>query len=176
MASVCRSLQCLISTLTQVCRGGLLFRFICSVVLQGGRGTADRYICVWVALTVFQPHWVCPHSRMYALPVYTAQAPGSSICSGPCVVCGSSFPVLHKSADLVGPAFVPSLVRAAQAARGLTGALSLGAVCLLPSAVPPSVSARTSRVPAACVYSGSWPLATTLLADVDHPESQEVFG
>ena len=38
-------------------------------------------------------------------PVYTAQAPGCSIWSGPCIACGSSFLVFHKSADSVGPAF-----------------------------------------------------------------------
>ena len=40
-----------------------------------------------------------------AFPVYTAQAPGCSIWSGPCVECGSSFRVLHQSADSVVPAF-----------------------------------------------------------------------
>ena len=35
-----------------------------------------------------------------AFPVYTAQAPGCSIWSGPCVECGSSFRVLHKSERL----------------------------------------------------------------------------
>ena len=40
-----------------------------------------------------------------AFPVYTAQAPGCSIWSRPCVACGSSFRVLHKSADLAAPAF-----------------------------------------------------------------------
>ena len=38
-------------------------------------------------------------------PVYTTQAPGCSIGSRPCVACGSSFRVLHKSTDSVGPAF-----------------------------------------------------------------------
>ena len=38
-----------------------------------------------------------------AFPIYTAQAPGCSIWSGPCVECGSSFRVLHKSVDLVSP-------------------------------------------------------------------------
>ena len=37
--------------------------------------------------------------------------------------------------------FVPSPARASLAARSLTGALSLGVVCLLPSAAPASVSA-----------------------------------
>ena len=46
--------------------------------------------------------------------------------------------VLHKDADSVGPAFCAFPTRAAQAARRLTSTLSLGAVRLLPSAVPAS--------------------------------------
>ena len=38
-------------------------------------------------------------------PSTLAQAPGCSIGIGPCVECSSSFRVLHKSADLVAPAF-----------------------------------------------------------------------
>ena len=38
-------------------------------------------------------------------PVYAAQAPGCSIWSVPCAARGSSFQVLHKSADSVVPAF-----------------------------------------------------------------------
>ena len=53
LASVCWSLQCLISALTHAGGGGLLFRFTCSVLLQGGRGAADRYRWpVWGALAV----------------------------------------------------------------------------------------------------------------------------
>ena len=127
------------------------------------------------ALAVFRPHWVWPRSQVCTFPVYTAQAPGCSIGSGPCVVCGSSFWVLHKSADSVGPAFCAFPAGEAQAARSLTGALTPGVAHLLPSAVPASVSVRPSLV---CLVSvlGSWSLAATLLADVNHPESQEVFG
>ena len=83
-----------------------MFRFACLVALWGGRGAADKsHQPVWGALTVFWPHWVCSHSRVCAFPIYTAQAPGCSIWSGPCVACGSSFQVLHKSADSVGPVF-----------------------------------------------------------------------
>ena len=46
-----------------------------------------------------------PHRGVCAFPVYTAQAPGCSVWSGPCIECGSSFRVLHKSADSVAPAF-----------------------------------------------------------------------
>ena len=46
-----------------------------------------------------------PLTGVCAFPVYTAQAPCCSIWSGPCVECGSSFRVLHKSTDSVAPAF-----------------------------------------------------------------------
>ena len=69
LASVCRSLQCLISALTQVGGGGLLSRFTCSVVLCGGRGIADKcHWRVWGALTVFRSHWVCPRSWHVRFP------------------------------------------------------------------------------------------------------------
>ena len=55
------------------------------------------------------------------------------------------------------------------------GALSPGAVHLSPSTVPASVSRRTGEVCLVPVL-GSWTLAATLRADVNHPESQEVFG
>ena len=128
-----------------------MFRFASSVVLRGGRGAADRcHWPVWGALAVFRPHWVCPCSRVCVFPVYTAQAPGCSIWSQPCVACGSSFRIFHQSADSVGPAFCAFPCRAAQAARGLTGALSPGAVRLIPSMVPASVSVRQSGVPCVC--------------------------
>ena len=47
--------------------------------------------------------------------------------------------------------FVPSLARAAQAARSLIGTLSPGAARLLPSAAPASVSARAGWVRVPCV-------------------------
>ena len=57
--------------------------------------------------------------------------------------------------------FVPSLAQAAQAARGLTGAVSLGAVSLFPSAAPASVPARAVLVPAPCVLlRPSWRMST----------------
>ena len=114
LASVCRSLQCLISALTQAGGGGLLFRFTCSVVLWGGRGAADKcHRHVWGALAVFRPHWVCPCSRRVCFPrlhcsgsrlLYRERAlnfmhfPGLSRS-------GSGSGVLHKGAGLVGPAF-----------------------------------------------------------------------
>ena len=155
LVSVCRSLQCLIPALTQVVRGGPLFRFTCSVVLWGGKGTADKYHwSVWGALAVFQPHWVCPHSQHVCFPCLHCS--GSRFLSREralsCVHfpglsrSGSGFPVLHKDTDSVGSEFCAFPTRAAQAARSLMSALSLGAVCLIPSAVPVSVSTCLSPV------------------------------
>ena len=63
-SSVCKSLQCLISALTQRVESGHLFRLTCSAVLWGGRKTTNKYHWrVWGVLAVFQPHWVCPRSR-----------------------------------------------------------------------------------------------------------------
>ena len=59
-SSVCKSLQGLILPLTQGGEGGHLFRLTCSVVLWGGRDTANKYHWhVWGVLTVDGPHWVC---------------------------------------------------------------------------------------------------------------------
>ena len=149
LASVCRALQCLISALTQVGGSGLLFRFANSVALLGVGGAVS--------------------------PVYAAQAPGCSIWSVPFVACGSSFQVFHKSADSVAPAFCafpsPS-ISGIQELDGCTlprcGVLSpLSGPALFPPTHP--ARARRSCVCALC-------LARTLPADVDHPESQEVFG
>ena len=76
-SSVCKSLQCLNSILTQGCKGGHSLRLTCSVVLWGGRDAANKYPrCVWGVLAVSGPH---RHAHgVYAFPVYTAQAPGYS--------------------------------------------------------------------------------------------------
>ena len=135
LASVCWSLQCLISALTQAGGGGLLFRFAGSVALWGGRGAADRYRCVWGALTVFRPHWACPRSRVCVLSPSTllrllAALYGTGHALRAVPVFGSSI----KARTRLGLRFVTSLAGAAQAARSLTSALSPGAVRLLPSA------------------------------------------
>ena len=75
----------------------------------------------------------------------------------------------------LGLSFVPSPAPAAQAARSLIDALSPGAVLLTPSAVPASVSMHASPVHLMSVL-GSWSVTVTLLADVNHPEYQEVLG
>ena len=67
VSSVCWSLQCLISALTQgALWWSLFFRLACSVMLWGRRNTAKKYH--WHVLTVIQPHWVCPHSQRVYFP------------------------------------------------------------------------------------------------------------
>ena len=118
-----------------------------------------------------------PRSQVCALPVYIAQAPGCSIGSGPCVVCGSSFRVFHKSADLDGPAFCDFPAQAAQAAQSLTRACTLPG-CGAPSPPPcgPSLSFSCTGWVRLVSVLGDWSLAATLPADVNHRESQKVFG
>ena len=65
-SSVSKSLQCLISALTQWHESGHLFRLTCSIVLWEGRNTANKYH--WCVFTVIQPHWVCTHSRHVCFP------------------------------------------------------------------------------------------------------------
>ena len=67
--SVCRSLQCLTSALTEGGEGGHLFRLTCSIVLWGGSYTANKYHWrVWGVLAVSGPHWVCARSRRVCFP------------------------------------------------------------------------------------------------------------
>ena len=165
------SLRCLISALTQEGGGGLLFRFASSVQSCCGEGGALQ-----TDIAVCGEHSPCsghtgfaPYRGVCAFPVYTAQAPGCSIWSGPCVECGSSFRVLHKSADLVAPVFCafPSLSG--------SGSPLPGCGVPFPSAAPARSASLVGCLQLAFVLS-SWPLATTLPAvDVYHPESQEVF-
>ena len=116
-SSVCWSLQCLISALTQGGNGGHIFRLTCSIVLWGGRNTANKYYwCVWGVLAVFQPNWICPTHSVYTFMVYTSQALGCSArnCLKQALGClhfpglshsGSRSYVLYKCADSVGPVF-----------------------------------------------------------------------
>ena len=142
------SLRCLISALTQAGGGGLLFRFASSVQPCCGEGRAlqtDTAVC--------GEHSPCsghtgfaPYRGVCAFPVYTAQAPGCSIWSGPCAECGSSFRVLHKSADSVAPACCVF--------PGLSGPGSQRLGRPLPGCCAPFPSVAPARaagwVPAAC--------------------------
>ena len=117
-SSVCKSLQCLISSLTQGGKGDHFFRLTCSVVLWGGRDTANKYHWhVWGVIAVYGPHWVCPSPLRHvlswstllrlqvALPLYCPER----------ILCFMHFPVLShsgsgswvlcKGTDLVGHEF-----------------------------------------------------------------------
>ena len=134
-SSVCKSLQCLTSTLTQGGEGGHLFRLTCSVVLWGGRNTANKYhrrvwgvLRVWTTLGLPQIKVAC------ASWVYIAQAPGYS--AGELSKAGPAFRALPRSKPLVfsgtlqghrlcwACVLCPSQVREAQATRCLASALS----------------------------------------------------
>ena len=118
VSSVCKSLQCLISTLTQGGEGGHLFRLTCSVVLWGGRNTANKYHWhVWGVLAVYGSHWVCPSSQQNVLSWSTLLRLQVAL-QGNCLnqalhflhfsglsCSGSCSHVLHKVTDSVGYAF-----------------------------------------------------------------------
>ena len=69
---------------------------------------------------------------------------------GPALRAVPVFGYSTKARTRLGLCFVPSPARAAQAARSLRSALSPGAVCLLPSAMPASVSGLWSGAPYDC--------------------------
>ena len=114
---VCKSLQCLISALTQGGEGSHLFRLTCSFVLWAGRNTANTHHWrVWGVLTVFRPHWVCPAhttvlswSTLLKLQVaLQGNSPKQALgCMNfPSLSCsGSGSWVLHKGTDSVVSVF-----------------------------------------------------------------------
>ena len=114
---VCRSLQCLISTLTRGGKSGHLFKLTCSIVLPGARNPANKYHCsVWEVLAVSGTHWVCPHTARVllwsTLLRLQVSLQGNSLRRA--MVCihfpglshsGSGSQVLHKGTDSGGPVF-----------------------------------------------------------------------
>ena len=130
-----------------------------------------RQRCVWGALTAFRPHWVCPIQGCLWFP--RLHYSGSRL--------------LYMERAVLGVRFQFS---ALPQKRGF------GCACVLclprpqrfrqPEAWVPSPRVRRafslrgpSAPPVGCLrlvfVQRSWPLAVTLLVDVDHPESQEVF-
>ena len=115
-SSVCKSLQCLISTLTQGGKGDHLFRLTCSVVLWGGRDTANNHHWhVWGVLAVYGPHWICQSLKQHMLPGSTLLRLQDAL-QGDClkwalhfvhfpVLSCSGSRVLHKGTDSVGQVF-----------------------------------------------------------------------
>ena len=170
-SSVHRSLQCLISALTQRGKGGRLFRLTCSV-LQWEGGTLQANIAVvcgecWQCLghTGFVPaHGVC------AFPVYTAQAPGCS--AGEPSKEGPGLRALPRSKPLrfrfLGTpqkhrlswacVLCPSQVRAAQATRCSESALSPGGRGVLspPLSQPPGFLAVQRACHLGCAMCLFW--------------------
>ena len=132
--------------------------------------------CRQISLCVGNTHGVLailglpPLTCVYAFPVYTAQAPGCSIWSGPCVACGSSSQVFHKSVDSVVPAFCAFPGPSSSGSQELDKGTLPG--CGVPSPLcGPSLSFHP-RQSGACALC----LAATPLAEVNHPESREIFG
>ena len=112
-----------------------------------------------------------------AFPVYTAQAPGCSIRGMPCIACGSSFWVLHKSVDLVAPAFCAFPGLSSSGSQELDGRTLPGCGAPFPLRGPSLGFCALVGCQRLEFVLRSWPLAATLpAADVNHPESQEVFG
>ena len=160
------SLRCLISALTQAGGGGLLFRFASSVQSccgEGGALQADIAVCGEHS-PCFGHTGFAPYRGVCAFPVYTAQAPGCSIWSGPCIECSSSFRVLHNSADSVAPACCVFPDLSGSGSQRLVHVLP-GAACLFPpwraaqaarglGTLSPGVSRLFPRGPSACRRSG----------------------
>ena len=178
-SSVCESLQCLISALTQGGKGGHLFRTTSSGVLWEGGTLQTQQWLVWGVLAVYGPHWVCPHSRHVCFP--SLHCSGSRISAGELSKASPGLRALPRPKPLrfrfLGTpqrhrlswacVLCPFQVRGAQATRCLVSTLSqvCGASCHLPSPSPSVSWVRhknaISGVP--CVSSGE------LISDCDPP-------
>ena len=94
-----------------------------------------------------------PLTGVCVFPVYTAQAPGFSIGSAPRIACGSSFQVLHKSADSVAPAFCAFPGLSGPGSRQLDGRTLPGCGAPFPLRGPSLSFCMRQLVPSACVCS-----------------------
>ena len=155
---------------------GLLFRFVCSAVLQAGGGCRRQmFTGLCGEHSQYSSHTgFSPTRSVCAFPIYNAQASGCSTGSMPWVVCGSSFRILQKGR--LGWACVLCLPQPEQLRQpGAWWAHSSRVQRALSPPWSQPVSVHASWV---CLVSvlGSWSLAATLPVDVNHPESQEVFG
>ena len=127
------------------------FRFASSVQSCYGEGGAlQTYIAVCGKHSPCSGHTgFAPYRGVCAFPVYTAQAPGCSIWSAPCVECSSSFQVLHKSADSVAPAFCAFPALSGSGSQRL-GCTLPGCGALFPSMASGSGSQRLGHPPPRC--------------------------
>ena len=98
-SAVCKSLQCLISALTQGSRSGHFLRLTCSLVLWGGRTLQTNIADVCGECSQFMDHTgFAPARSVCAFLVYTAQAPGCSAGHSPRqALCFMNFPGLNRS-------------------------------------------------------------------------------
>ena len=140
--SVCKSLQCLSSTLTQGGEGGHLFSLTCSLVLWEGRNNANKYHRhVWGVTLVYGPHQVCPSSQLHVLSQSTLlrlQVALQGYCPKPalhfvhfpgltCLDLGSQ--VLHRAKIRLGVHFVPLQGPGSSAAQVLGECTISGVPC-----------------------------------------------
>ena len=136
-----------------------MFRFASSVVLRGGRGAADRYRCVWVALTVFRPHWVCPRSRVCVLsPSTLLRLPAALYGACHALRAVPVFGFSTKAQTWLGLRFVPYLPEQLRQ-PGASRAHSPQVRCAFSSPWSQPQFPRTSWVRARCVC--SWELASS---------------
>ena len=124
------------------------FRLSCSVMLLGGRNTANKYHWrVWGVLAVSRPHWVCPRLQRVCFP--SLHCPGSRLLCWELSEAGPGLHALPRSKLFrfsgspqrlrLGWACVlcPSQVRAAHVTRCLVSTVaSSWRLCLLASPVP----------------------------------------
>ena len=113
-----------------------MLRLTCSIVLWGGRNTANKYHwSVWGVLAVSGPHWVCPNSQRVCFP--GLHCSGSRLLSWELSKVGPGlhalprskplrfrFWVLYKGTDLVGPVFC-ALPRSEQLRQQMLGQCTL---------------------------------------------------
>ena len=168
----------------------MFFRLRGSVVLWGGRNTVNKYY--WSVLTVIQLHWDCLRSRRVCFP--SLHCLDSRLLRRELSDVGLGLLALSRSKPLrfrvwatpqrcrLGWAcvFRRSHVRAAQVTRCLARVVAPSwRLRLIPSLVPAAQfsGCTTGAHSQVCRVSilGSGSLAANLLADVDHPESQEVL-
>ena len=144
------------------------------------RAAGTEGCCRQISLCVGSPRSVpatlgLPRSWVCAFPVYTAQAPAFSTWSGPCRCVRLQFSGPPQKRGL-GWTCILCLPRpSSSGSQELDGCPLPGAVRLLPSVGPASVSTCAGPVRLVSVFR-SCSLAATLPADVNHRESQEVFG
>ena len=102
---------------------------------------------------MFWPHGVYPRLRHVCFPHLHCSDSRLFYRSGPCIVCGYSFWVPHRSADSVGPAFCAFPGPSSSGSQELDEHTLLGCSALYPLRGP-SLSFRVRQSGAPCVCSG----------------------